>query len=184
MGVVHASAGIEVEIITVNENGAVRGVVGPDAGATGQIEEPKYGRIIGCDGDWRRAGDSAPYLAGIQAHDFAAIADDVNAVALVFWVARIAVVGAEVDAAAGDDGSRMGFGAELSGPFDVLAGFGIEGVGETELSGDHVAGPGLAPLRLVGGAGLKATGAKGQKQEKTNGKWQMANKRFQNVQET
>ena len=78
------------------------------------------------------------------------------AVALVGGIARVAVVGADIDAAPGDDGRGMGFGAEFSRPFDVPAGLGVEGIGQAALVRDHVAGPGLAPLRLVGGAGGKA----------------------------
>ena len=74
----------------------------------------------------------------------------------------MAIVRADINATAGDDGSGVGLGAELGGPFDVVAGFGVEGVGEVALGGDHVAGPGFAPLGLVAGVGLKAAGEKEQ----------------------
>ena len=48
VGVVHAGAGVEVEVIAVNEDGAVGGVVRPDAGAGGEVELPDNARFGAC----------------------------------------------------------------------------------------------------------------------------------------
>jgi len=89
----------------------------------------------------------------VEAHEDAAVA-------LFAWVARVAVVGADVDATAGNDRRGMRLSAELGRPFDILPGFGIESGGETGFVGDHIARPGLAPLRLVGGGESYARGQK------------------------
>jgi hypothetical protein len=55
----------------------------------------------------------------------------------------------------------MRFAAELCDPLDVLTGFWIEGGGEVRFERAHVAGPGVAPLGLVGGPGNQGGGADG-----------------------
>lgn len=172
------------------------GVVRPDAGLGGEVEEPADGFVAGGDGARRRVGGGWRDFGRVEAHDFAAVVDEIDeaagnsdgrgdaafgpvevgvffalgddelpeecaglfveahedaAVALFARVARVAVVGADVDAAAGNDRCGVGFGAELRGPLDVLAGFGVEGAGKMGLGGDHVARPSLAELRLVAG---------------------------------
>ena len=62
----------------------------------------------------------------------------------------IAVVAAEVNAPARDDGGGMRLSAERHGPLEVPAGRRVERVGQPAFGGNHVAGPGVAPLRLVG----------------------------------
>ena len=204
VGVVHAGAAVEVEVIAVNEDGAVGGVVRPDAGAGGQVELPNRLRAgRGCRGV--RCGLPG-HRRRLEAQDLAAVVDEIDAVALdrdgggdaavgpvevdvlvalgedelpeeaaglfveahqhaavalLGGIARVAVVGADVNAAPGDDGRGMGFGAELSGPLDVPAALGIEGLGQPLLRRDHVARPGLAPLRLVGGVGRRSTKSPG-----------------------
>jgi len=81
----------------------------------------------------------------------------------------MAVIGSDVNAATGNDGSGMRFSAEFSGPFDVLAGFEIEGLGQAAFAGDHVARPGLAPLGLVGSEERKARGFKEHDPEERQG---------------
>ena len=45
MGVVHAGAAVEVKVIAVNKDGAMGGVVRPDASARGEVELPKNAGI-------------------------------------------------------------------------------------------------------------------------------------------
>jgi hypothetical protein len=99
VGVVHTGAGVEVEVISLNENGAVRRVVRPDARALGKIEQPENVRVewaglkrlrrrIRSPGRQVRplvtVGTVVPvrHAVGVQAHDLAAIADEINAVPL------------------------------------------------------------------------------------------------------
>ena len=84
------------------------------------------------------------------------------AVALVGGVARMPVVGADIHAATRDHRCGVGFRAEFRDPFDIAPGIGVKGVGQSPLLRDQVTGPGLAPLRLVGGAGRDAQGPQGQ----------------------
>src|SRR6266404_3414355 len=133
----------------------MRGVVGPNASPARQVKAPK----------------DLPILHGIQTQNFAAIADQINAVVLdgygrgdaalrpieinilvalghdqlpeesarglleahqyasippMLRIAWIAIICADVNAPAGDNGRGVGLRAELSRPFDVLASFGIE----------------------------------------------------------
>jgi len=95
VGIVHAVAAIQIQMIAVDENGTVRGVVGPNAGASGKIERPDDVRIerAGFDG-WlpgnglmsslvpKRAVVAIRHSVHIKAEDFAAIADDIDAIAL------------------------------------------------------------------------------------------------------
>jgi len=97
----------------------------------------------------------------VEAHENAAVA-------LFARIAWVAVVGADVNAATGDDGCGMGFGTKLSGPSDVLTGFWIEGVGEVAFVGNHVARPCLAELGLVGGKKFCADGKKSCAEEQRN----------------
>ena len=55
--VVHAGAGVEIKIISVNEDRAVSGVMRPNAGLGGQVETPE---------------DLAP-VQGVQAQHFTSI---------------------------------------------------------------------------------------------------------------
>lgn len=231
VGVVHAGAGVQVEVIAVDQDGTVRGVVGPDAGGGDKVADPddvgvegagfeefavggrreRFGFDVGAGFGRHAVGVGGGHVRGfvlegavvavshaqrVEAEDFAAVIDDVDAVVFdggggtdagfgpvevgifpafwddelpeeravafieahqdaavadVFRVAGDGVVGADVDAAVGDDGGGVGFGAERGGPFDVLAGGEVESVGEIFFVGEHVARPGLAPLRLVGG---------------------------------
>ena len=41
VGVVHAGAGVDVQVVAVDEDGAVGSVVGPDAGLLGEVEGPE-----------------------------------------------------------------------------------------------------------------------------------------------
>src|SRR5207249_9110661 len=45
MGVVHAGASVQIEVIAVDEDGAVGGVVRPDACAAREVEAPDYVRL-------------------------------------------------------------------------------------------------------------------------------------------
>src|SRR6266852_1378859 len=173
--VIDPGAGIEVEAIAVDENRAVRRVVRPNARAGGQIKAPKNGRA----GRARLARMRfARRPARIEAHHFAAIVDQINAVALdgdgrgdaglgpvevgvllalghgqlpeeapVFFVeahehaavalvprvAWLAVVGADEETAAGDDGCGMRFGPEFRAPIDIFAGLRVEFLGQAPL---------------------------------------------------
>src|ERR1043166_362283 len=72
-----------------------------------------------------------------------------SAITLVFRIARLTVVGADINPAARHDRSRVSFRADLRHPFNVLAGFWIERFGQAPFARYHVARPGLAPLRLI-----------------------------------
>src|SRR5439155_2770016 len=87
------------------------------------------------------------------------------AVTSMLRVARLAIVGADVNAATRDNGCGMRFRSEACDPFDIPAGPGIERFGQTLLIRGHVAGPRPAPLRLVRAAGAEAPGSKAQAQE-------------------
>src|SRR5437870_5460406 len=53
------------------------------------------------------------------------------AVSLMFCIARLAVIGADINPSSRNDGCGMSLGAKLRGPFDVFAGHGIERIGQT-----------------------------------------------------
>jgi hypothetical protein len=72
-------------------------------------------------------------------------------VALIFRVARLAIVRADVNPSARDHRSRMRVSPEPCRPPDVTPGLRIKGVRQSFLTRNHVARPGLAPLRLIGG---------------------------------
>ena len=65
-------------------------------------------------------------------------------------IAGLPVVGANVNAAPGHDGGGVGVGAQGGDPFDVQTVSWVESFREARFGGNHVAGPGLPPLRLVG----------------------------------
>ena len=73
--------------------------------------------------------------------------------AVVLRIARLAVIGADEDAPAGDDGRGVRFRAQRRTPTDVLAGLHIEFLRQSLLRRHHVAGPCRAPLGLVGNGG-------------------------------
>src|SRR6266446_6536919 len=201
--VIDPGAGIKVEVIAVDENRAVRRVVRPNARAGGQVEAPKNNRAVRARLARRRFARDP---ARVEAHRFAAIVDQINAVALdgdgrsdaglgpvevgvllalghgqlpaeapVFFVethehaavalvprvARLAVVGADEDTAAGDDGRGMRLGPESRAPLDIFAGLRVEFLGQAPLFRNHVTGPALAPLRLVGRRGSRRNAGEG-----------------------
>ena len=53
VGVVHARAGVEIEMIAVDQDGGVGGVMGPDAGIAGQVGVPEDIGVGGAGGDGR-----------------------------------------------------------------------------------------------------------------------------------
>ena len=69
VGVVHAGAGVEVKMVAANEDGAVGGVVGPDACLLREVEEPEDVGVEGAGGE--QAGRLLHYQArlGQPAHD-------------------------------------------------------------------------------------------------------------------
>ena len=87
VGVVHARAGVEVKVIAVNEDRTVGGVVRPDARAGGEVEPPEDARREGAG--WRvrfhmlHSSCCLPHRGRrFEAEDFAAIVDQIDAVAL------------------------------------------------------------------------------------------------------
>ena len=86
----------------------------------------------------------------------------------MFGIAGFAVVCANVNAATCDDGGGMCFRAELGGPLDILVCLWVKGIGQPSFLRNHVAGPGLAPLRLVACAGLKGERRDAEAQEHRN----------------
>ena len=207
VGIVHAGSGIEIKVIAADEDGAVRAVVGPDAGDGAHVGLPDdVGIGAGCLDRrfvvrslmsgfvFERAVIAVGEAGDIEAKDFGTITDDVDAIAfdgggggdsavgpveiailiefgddelpvqfaglfveahedaaiaLMTRVARFAVVRADEDAATGNDGCAVGFGAEAGDPADVLAGFGIELFREIALGGNLIAGPCFSPLGTI-----------------------------------
>jgi hypothetical protein len=70
-------------------------------------------------------------------------------VALMPGIAGHAIIGSDVNAAVGDYWRGMRLSAELRGPFDVVPGPDVEGLGKVSFIRNHVASPRVAPLRLV-----------------------------------
>lgn len=124
----------------MDQNRAGCGVVPPEAGLRGEVEAPENVRIERAGGgeglggstfSARRAvgvlvAEGAVVAVGetvdVGAPHLAATAHEANAVDLVFWIARVAVVGADLDAPVGDDRRGMRFGAELGRPENVFSG--------------------------------------------------------------
>jgi len=77
------------------------------------------------------------------------------AVRSVVGIAGVLIVGANLNTSTGVDRGCVGLGSEAGGPFDDSPGFWIEGIREALFLGNHIAGPGLPPLRLVGGQGRR-----------------------------
>ena len=93
VGIVDAGAGVEDEVRAVDEDGAVGGVVGPDACGVGEVSDPDDvgveragGEGIGAGGGHvaafvgERAVVAVGEAEGIETGDLAAIGDDVDAV--------------------------------------------------------------------------------------------------------
>ena len=182
--IVHAVGGVDVEELSVHEDRSVGLIVLPHAAFLDVIEEPENVRVVGGDRGGLfadrhrmtslvevRAIVAVGHAEQVQAHHLAAIADQIDvvaldrgrradagvrpipvnavgqfrddelpeevagllvqtqedaAVALVFWIARLAVVRADEDTAASNDGRGMGFGSQWRRPFDVPPSGGVE----------------------------------------------------------
>src|SRR5712692_5789170 len=119
---------------------------------------------VALDGDRRGDAGLGPVEVGIllalghgqlpeEAPVFFVETHEHTAVALVPRVARLAVVGADEDTAAGDDGCGMRLAPESRAPLDIFAGLRVELLGQAPLFRNHVTGPALAPVRLIGRRG-------------------------------
>jgi len=184
MRVIHAGAGVKIQVVPADQDGTVRGIVGVDAGAASQIKKPQNIRIQRAAFGNHTGGvclrprrgvrslvQEWPLIAiahssRVQTKDFAPVVDQVNpvafdrgrrantavgpvqvnvarpfrhhqlpkqapvlfieaeehaTVALVAGVSGMPVVGADVNAAAGNDGRTVGFRAEFREPDQVAA---------------------------------------------------------------
>jgi hypothetical protein len=65
------------------------------------------------------------------------------------WIARFVVVGADENSSARHHRSRVSFSAELCAPLDIPAGGRVELGWQPAFIRHEIAGPSLAPLRLI-----------------------------------